>query len=565
MIDQFVIFTPSGLVLYRHAPRKIPDSVINSLISNVFISDNARSLDDDAQVDTYNTGNSTIKYKSVNNPNIVVATVYPSLTPLKYSEELVDVGVKLFVELLGDGIVENIGNQKHPLYQLEEERVKFDRYLKSKLSDFELQSQNSNAESSPSLGDKELDSGASTPNKKTNGGKSTSKNTKKFRKWGADGMVEEDSDFQLDFSSGDIQQNSNSAQTESSLASQIDTENYGNKDSKTGAFLVKDLNDEIEAILNSSKKKQQETKEPFGFLKKFTGGKTITSEDIKSTLSELQNHLIRKNVAPEVAQHLTHNVEKALVGSKTKNWTSIQQTAKEALANALTKILTPGTSVNLLQDIRANKKPYVISVVGVNGVGKSTNLSKLAFWLLQNDFKVLIVACDTFRSGAVEQLRVHVNNLKRSNEDQIELFEGGYGGSDLVAKIAKNAIEYAKKQEFDIILMDTAGRRHNDARLMAPLASFAKAANPNKIIMVGEALVGTDSVQQAKNFNNAFGAGRTLDFFIISKCDTVGDLIGTMVNMVYATNIPILFVGVGQTYTDLRTLSVEWAVNILMS
>jgi len=113
--------------------------------------------------------------------------------------------------------------------------------------------------------------------------------------------------------------------------------------------------------------------------------------------------------------------------------------------------------------------------------------------------------------------------------------------------------------------MDTAGRRHNDATLMSPLKSFAEQAKPDKIIMVGEALVGTDSVQQAKNFNDAFGRARDLDFFIISKCDTVGDMLGAMVNMVYATGIPILFVGVGQTYTDLRTLSVSWAVNTLMA
>ncbi|GME80490.1 unnamed protein product [[Candida] boidinii] len=147
----------------------------------------------------------------------------------------------------------------------------------------------------------------------------------------------------------------------------------------------------------------------------------------------------------------------------------------------------------------------------------------------------------------------------------VELFEGGYGGSDLVSKIATGAIKYAKEEKFDIVLLDTAGRRHNDSHLMQPLASFAKAANPDKLIMVGEALVGTDSVMQAQNFNKAFGAGRHLDFFIISKCDTVGDLIGSMVNMVYATGIPILFVGTGQTYTDLRTLSVEWAVRMLMS
>ncbi len=77
--------------------------------------------------------------------------------------------------------------------------------------------------------------------------------------------------------------------------------------------------------------------------------------------------------------------------------------------------------------------------------------------------------------------------------------------------------------------------------------------------------MGTDSVSQARNFNAAFGSGRQLDGFIISKCDTVGDMVGTLVSMVHATNVPVLFVGVGQHYSDLRTLSVKWAVEKLLS
>lgn len=80
-----------------------------------------------------------------------------------------------------------------------------------------------------------------------------------------------------------------------------------------------------------------------------------------------------------------------------------------------------------------------------------------------------------------------------------------------------------------------------------------------------QALVGTDSVAQARNFNAAFGSVRTLDGFIISKCDTVGDMVGTLVSLVHATNVPVLFVGVGQHYSDLRNFSVKWAVEKLLS
>lgn len=245
-------------------------------------------------------------------------------------------------------------------------------------------------------------------------------------------------------------------------------------------------------------------------------------------------------------------------------------------------MLTPTTSLDLLRSINTtitsptNPRPYVISIVGVNGVGKSTNLSKLAYFLLQNSYRVLICAADTFRSGAVEQLRVHVRNLselsRRENVGYVELFEKGYGKD--AAVIARDAVTYASqpteenKLPFDVVLIDTAGRRHNDTRLMSSLTKFGQLANPDKIFMVGEALVGTDSVAQARNFSAQFvdtkGRGRGLDGFIISKCDTVGDMVGTLVSMVHATGIPVVFLGVGQHYGDLRGLNVGWAVEKLM-
>lgn len=128
-----------------------------------------------------------------------------------------------------------------------------------------------------------------------------------------------------------------------------------------------------------------------------------------------------------------------------------------------------------------------MSIVGVNGVGKSTNLSKICFFLLQNKYKVLIAAGDTFRSGAVEQLAVHVRNLKELTAREggmVELYEKGYGKD--AATVAKDAVSHAAQAGFDVVLIDTAGRRHNDQRLMSSLEKFAKFAQPDKILMVGE-------------------------------------------------------------------------------
>ncbi|KAM9903393.1 hypothetical protein OXX69_007942 [Metschnikowia pulcherrima] len=330
--------------------------------------------------------------------------------------------------------------------------------------------------------------------------------------------------------------------------------------------LINELHDVLERNEGDEGDAESEVKLPAktGFLSKITSyfGSSV---DIEELSKKFTGQLIAKNIAPATAKAIVERIQNKLA-SKSVTVPVFEQ----ALTDELTKILTPNVSTDLLYDIKKNKRdrPYVISVVGVNGVGKSTNLAKLAYWFLQNNMNVLICACDTFRSGAVEQLKVHVNNLQRLNsgsasDSRIELFEKGYGGGDHVVNTAKSAIAHAGASNFDIVLIDTAGRTHSNAKLMAPLKKFGDAADPDKIIMVGEALVGTDSVEQATNFNNAFGNRRGLDFFIISKVDTVGDMVGAMINMVMATRVPILFIGTGQTYTDIKKLSVKRVVDML--
>jgi signal recognition particle receptor subunit alpha len=170
----------------------------------------------------------------------------------------------------------------------------------------------------------------------------------------------------------------------------------------------------------------------------------------------------------------------------------VKSEVNSALSAAITRVLTPKTSTDILLDIKRKstattrsvtlqsdsplpKDPYTMTFVGVNGVGKSTNLSKVCFWLLQNRLRVLIAACDTFRSGAVEQLRVHVRNLGMLGDqlgtvdgevagNKVELYERGYGKD--AAGIAKDAIAYGEFSE------SLAGRRSRPNReLSAPLYS----------------------------------------------------------------------------------------------
>lgn len=338
------------------------------------------------------------------------------------------------------------------------------------------------------------------------GRKGKSKQGKKGRKWD-DGMpTEDDDDVKLDYS---VANTDDAAVGRSSALEEVDANTWGTR--KQGKFVLKDLGDEVHSILADAEAKKAPSNTEStssglvgtglsaigGLFRNVIGGKTLTKADLDKAMKGMELHLLNKNVAREAAVRLCEGIETELVGTTTGSFESINTRIQKAMEASLTKMLTPTSSLDLLREIDSvtspsvtsmrKARPYVISIVGVNGVGKSTNLSKICYFLLQNKYKVLIAAGDTFRSGAVEQLAVHVRNLKESTAregGQVELYQKGYGKD--AATVARDAVQYAGQQGFDVVLIDTAGRRHNDQRLMSSLEKFAKFANPDKILMVGE-------------------------------------------------------------------------------
>lgn len=332
------------------------------------------------------------------------------------------------------------------------------------------------------------------------------KSGKKGRKWDDDGMpTEEDDSVKLDYSGAGAD---DAAVGRSSALEGVDSSTWGS--TTHGKFVLKDLGDEVHSILADAEAKKATAKTESsgglvgsglsaigGLFRNVIGGKTLTKEDLDKAMKGMEDHLLKKNVAREAAVRLCEGVEKELVGVTTGNFESINARIQTAMEASLTKMLTPTSSLDLLREIDSvtapsvtsmrKARPYVISIVGVNGVGKSTNLSKICFFLLQNKYKVLIAAGDTFRSGAVEQLAVHVRNLKELTAregGEVELYQKGYGKD--AATVARDAVSYAAQQGYNVVLIDTAGRRHNDQRLMSSLEKFAKFAQPDKILMVGE-------------------------------------------------------------------------------
>lgn len=339
--------------------------------------------------------------------------------------------------------------------------------------------------------------------------------------------------------------------------------------------------EEEEAELPRSNKKGQNKAAGFGMFSMFkglVGSKSVTREDMKPILDKLKDHMIAKNVAADIADKLCESVAAKLEGKVLGTFTGVTSTVKSTLVDALVQLLSPKRRVDILRDVmeaQKQQRPYTITFCGVNGVGKSTNLAKIAFWLIENDLRVLIAACDTFRAGAVEQLRTHTRHLnalhppeKHNSLMMVQLYEKGYGKD--AAGIAMEAINFARDQKIDVVLIDTAGRMQDNEPLMRALAKLIKVNTPDLVAFVGEALVGNEAVDQLVKFNRALADHSSqenphlIDGIVLTKFDTIDDKVGAAISMTYITGQPIIFVGTGQTYTDLKSLNPKAVVHALM-
>jgi signal recognition particle receptor subunit alpha len=297
----------------------------------------------------------------------------------------------------------------------------------------------------------------------------------------------------------------------------------------------------------------------------FTGNKEITQSDLDPLIGEFKSLLISKNVAESISSQFCASVCSSLLHTRTASFTSLSTTVRAALSTSIERLLTPDNYKDLLKealDAKAQRRPYVIVFCGINGVGKSTSLAKVGYYLkTRGELKIMIAACDTFRSGAIEQLTVHSKTL------EVPLFEQGYGKEP--GFVAKEAVKAAKTQGIDVVLVDTAGRMQHNEALMVPLATLVNMNQPDAVLFVGEALVGNDGVDQLITFNRALTQrtenARGVDGIVLTKFDSVDDKVGAALSMVYSTGKPIVFIGVGERYPHLKRLNAKTVVRSLLS
>ena len=195
-------------------------------------------------------------------------------------------------------------------------------------------------------------------------------------------------------------------------------------------------------------------------------------------------------------------------------------------------------NIDLLKLVKT-KKPFVICLVGINGSGKTTTIAKLARHLMDNGLDPVIAAADTFRAAAIDQLEEHGNKLG------VKVIKHDYGSD--AAAVAFDAIKHAESKGKDVVLVDTAGRMHSNANLMDEMKKIIRVAKPDLKIFIGESIAGNDCVEQAKAFDEAIG----IDGIILSKAD-VDEKGGAALSVSYVTGKPIMYIGVGQEYKDLK-------------
>ena len=293
-----------------------------------------------------------------------------------------------------------------------------------------------------------------------------------------------------------------------------------------------------------------------GFFEKLKNGmnKTKTSFDEKINnvfsnfrkvdedfLEELEEILIMSDVGMDTSIKIIDNLRDRLKKEKIQD----EEDVKRALREEMQKILDV-TDIGL----HLNTKPSVILVVGVNGVGKTTSIGKIANRLAKDGKKVVIAAADTFRAAAVEQLEIWAN---RAGADIVKRAEGVDPAS-----VVYDAMRITKEKQADVLIVDTAGRLHNKKYLMDELNKIQKVINKEmpeadkEVLLVIDGTTGQNAISQVK----AFKQEADITGLVLTKLDRTAKG-GAVIGIVEENKIPVKFIGVGEQIDDMEVFNAE--------
>jgi len=275
----------------------------------------------------------------------------------------------------------------------------------------------------------------------------------------------------------------------------------------------------------------------------------LTEKDIEEPLQELEFVLLENDVALPAVDAITAHIKSELTGNHRKIGSSVDTLVFEALRGALLEVLGEGFS--LTDYIDTHERPVKVLFTGVNGAGKTTTVAKIAHYLKERGYSVVIASGDTFRAGANEQMKIHAERVGVKVIHHQE-------GSDPSA-VLFDAVQYAEAHQIDVLLADSAGRFHNRANLMNQLGKMRRVMKPDIVAYVDEAVAGNDAVIRAEEFNNAVNT----DTVVLTKAD-MDSRGGAAISIAHTIGRPVMFLGTGQGYDDVMPFNPEEVVDELL-
>jgi fused signal recognition particle receptor len=270
-------------------------------------------------------------------------------------------------------------------------------------------------------------------------------------------------------------------------------------------------------------------------------------------LEEFEEALLASDLGARVVDRVMERLKKQLQGTDASQAGRVQKVLRDTLLD----VLTPVQGLSLESLLAKGPKPFVILAVGVNGVGKTTTIAKIAQRLVQAGKVPLLVAADTFRAAAIDQLQIWADRVG------VDVIRHRYGADP--AAVAFDGITAAKARQVDAVLIDTAGRLHTKSNLMDELRKITRVIGqecpgaPHEVLLVLDATVGQNALSQARQFNQAIG----VTGLVLTKLDGTARG-GIVVAIAEELKLPVRLIGVGESVEDLQGFQSDAFVDALI-
>jgi len=280
----------------------------------------------------------------------------------------------------------------------------------------------------------------------------------------------------------------------------------------------------------------------------------LKGENLETPLEEFKLTLLESDVAIPVADYICARLKERVEGLTVPRFSEVREPLRTGLHQVLLEVLKSGERRSLLEVIDEKRKlgePASIVFVGINGTGKTTTIAKVGHLLLRKGYSVVLACSDTYRTGSIEQLEEHARRIG------VKMIRHKYGAD--AAAVAFDAISYGRSHGINAILIDTAGRMQTNRNLMEELKKIKRVVKPDFTILTVDSLTGNDAVTQAEEFDKEVG----IDATILTKIDA--DVKGgAALSVSYVTRKPIIYVGTGQRYEDLKPFEPEWFIKTVL-